>query len=73
MTARELEALMVIGPDFREKAITGPLGSFPLADAFAECGLTDPCSSSAGGYGLAQWFSPRMTSAMVWRQQQERK
>lgn len=44
MTARELEQAMIeqFGPDFREKVIVGPLGSFPLADCFAECGLEDP-------------------------------
>jgi hypothetical protein len=56
MTAQELEAMLIreYGPDFRNKAIATPLGSFRLADAFAECGLTDPQQSPSGAYGLWQ-------------------
>ena len=44
VTARELEAMLTLayGPDFRDKVIVGLMGSFRLADSFAECGLTDP-------------------------------
>ena len=55
--ALELEAMMIreYGPDFRNKVITGPFGSFRLADAFEECGLEDPHKSpSSGAYGLWQ-------------------
>jgi hypothetical protein len=60
MTARELEAALIkaYGPDFRDKAIVGPLGSFRLADSFAECGLTDPQEPSSG-YGLWQMAPSR--------------
>lgn len=57
MTARELEAQLIehYGPDFRDKAIVTPFGAFPLRDAFAECGLTDPQAlPSNTGYGLWQ-------------------
>jgi hypothetical protein len=59
MTARELEAALIrtYGPDFRDKAIVGPFGSFRLADSFAECGLTDPqappATSSLGLWQMA--------------------
>lgn len=61
MTAAELERLMIekFGPDFRDKVIRGPLGTFRLADAFEECGLEDPrrSRSSSGACGLWQ-FTP---------------
>jgi hypothetical protein len=55
----ELAMIRVFGPDFRDKAIAGPLGVFRLADAFEECGLVDPRASapSSGGYGLFQFVS----------------
>lgn len=58
--ARRLEAelVRVYGPDFRNLTIVGPLASFRLADAFAECGLTDPLQRpSSAAYGLWQ-FAP---------------
>jgi hypothetical protein len=58
--AVELEALMIkqYGSDFRDKAIAGPLGSFRLADAFEECGPTDPQRPrDSGAYGLWQMIS----------------
>lgn len=60
MTARELEAAMihVFGPDFRDKAITSPLGVIPLAGCFDECGLVDPHPiSRESGSGIWQWES----------------
>ena len=56
MTAHELEAALIrtYGPDFRDKAIVGPLGSFRLADSFAECGLTDPQALPEHGGGIWQ-------------------
>lgn len=61
MNAYQLEALMVkvYGPDFRNKTIVGPFGSFRLADAFAECGLQDPKVRLPNEYGLWQMMTPR--------------
>ena len=57
-TASQLEAALIktYGPDFRDKVIVGPLGSFRLAEAFEECGLVDPQTPPPPGpaYGLWQ-------------------
>lgn len=42
------------GPDFRDKVIVGLMGSFRLADSFAECGLTDPQAPDTSNLGLWQ-------------------
>lgn len=62
--ALDLEALTIetYGPDFREKVIVGPLGSFRLADVFEECGLRDPKAPpplESGAYGLWQIMPSR--------------
>lgn len=61
MNARELETMLVrfYGPDFRDKAITTPAGSYALRDSFAECGLEDPqAPPNDGGYGIWQTYGP---------------
>lgn len=43
------------GPDFRDRVIVSPVGSFCLADSFEECGLEDPRRSPpSSSYGLWQ-------------------
>lgn len=49
------------GEDYRDKTIVSAMGSFPLRDVFAECGLVDPKAPPprSESMGLWQIYSPR--------------
>jgi hypothetical protein len=49
--------VQTFGPDYRERVVRFPTGSFALRDCFAESGLQDPRAvreDTTVGYGLWQ-------------------
>ena len=61
MPLAEFEAMLArtFGPDWRSKAIVGPLGVVPLRDLPGEAGYVSDPSPASSASGLWQMMPPR--------------